>query len=63
MNMQLIVKENQTYNVGGFTAHRNDCPINGPQQLLHNDLHMPLGWTLRETNANVNIQHRDGRTQ
>ena len=40
--------ERQTYDVRGIAAHGNNCPVNGSEQLLHDDLHVPLGWTLQK---------------
>lgn len=35
-----------TYDVGGVSSHGDDGPVHGPKQLLHDDLHMPLGGAL-----------------
>lgn len=35
------------------TVHGDDCPVNGPQQLLHDDLHVPLGGALKQLQMHV----------
>lgn len=43
----------------GVAAHGDDRPVDGPQQLLHDDLDMPLGGTLEEnTDTHVQSIHR-----
>lgn len=39
----------QTYDVRGIEVHLDDGPVHRPQQLLHEDLNVPLGGTLPNT--------------
>lgn len=39
----------------GVAAHGDDRPVDGPQQLLHDDLDVPLGGTL-EGNTDAHVQ-------
>lgn len=39
----------QTYDVRGIEIHLDDGPVHRPQQLLHEDLNVPLGGALPNT--------------
>lgn len=46
----------QTYDVRRIPAHGDDCPVYCPQQLLHDNLNMPLGGTLRRWDNGISIR-------
>lgn len=47
----VCVRRLQTHDVRGVQVHLDDGPVHRPQQLLHQDLNVPLGPTLRTTNG------------
>lgn len=46
-----VLRRLQTHDVRGVEVHLDDGPVHRPQQLLHQDLNVPLGRTLRTTNG------------
>lgn len=47
----------QTYDVRGIEVHLDDGPVHRPQQLLHEDLNVPLGGTLPNTKTAQRLDH------
>lgn len=45
----------KTYDVRGVPAHFNDCLVDCSQQLLRDDLNMPLSRTLQHKNSEALI--------
>lgn len=49
-------RNRHTYNVRGIAAHGNNRPVNRSEQLLHDDLNVPLGGALQNKKVHCN-QH------